>query len=780
MAAPGGLDLQQQPGPVKAEEQAMEEFQFSSGLRREPVVTLLAPVSGLMPLCWSEDHRLAVSTSASLSVLELVCDVNSNKQDLIIHRSSIPVPEKVHQLRVEPVTQLSKAIQKYSCHADPTVRQVFLADTVLNSHVGTQKGIKYTSWSPLGCDANGRCLLACLTFDHRLTVHNSHKRHEWNSLVNLTDKYSQRLKDQEYAKKDNIRSKVGLNDFDELRRRYAMQTPLRMEWSRVYTVKQFQPDNSCINVEMVLLAVLMENGDVVLWKFMLPFVNGDDVVFYDVVESGVSRPSDLAWWEYESPERRMSGLIIGSMVGPIKIEPVSLSGVKGYFTVKHPVVLWKESDEIAVENIKCIPVVHPVHKTSCSLIVATRNCYVFWCLLVISPAGLNVLNSHVAGLHSLPILSLAVCMQDYTLYTCSMDGWIKKLTPTFTESTIHFNQEDFTQTESLADRRIHGIAVSNNGAYIAVVSAQGMVNKIHPVIRTYQVDFITLRTPDLAASAILNSPAQSLFKVADLLDLLRWKILKTKTIPASLLEDLEKRIRDEDSLYLWRFKLFLQRTLHQSLQSPFIESNYKFAGQDSKMFAQDDDEEEEGEGAAQEDAEPAGCDGKAEDFSEVQGLISEVESHLLRENMKKVLGMVYLNASAPENTSIPTCGLVDYLASDKTAEVLIGHIKKKLNRQTFRERCCLCEEDLPFTDHKQVVCSNGHMWLRCVLSYQACQTLTFRRCLLQDSVARLPEPEGKRHSPSPSTTASQPPAAVTAVLLLLRHSVLLSVTNTNN
>ncbi|KAF0031168.1 hypothetical protein F2P81_015723 [Scophthalmus maximus] len=30
----------------------------------------------------------------------------------------------------------------------------------------------------------------------------------------------------------------------------------------------------------------------------------------------------------------------------------------------------------------------------------------------------------------------------------------------------------------------------------------------------------------------------------------------------------------------------------------------------------------------------------------------------------------------------------------------------------------------------------------CVLSYQACQTLTFRRCLLLDSIARLPKPEG--------------------------------------
>lgn len=43
---------------------------------------------------------------------------------------------------------------------------------------------------------------------------------------------------------------------------------------------------------------------------------------------------------------------------------------------------------------------------------------------------------------------------------------------------------------------------------------------------------------------------------------------------------------------------------------------------------------------------------------------------------------------------------------------------------------------------------------RCALSYQACQTLTFRRCLLLDSIAKVPEPEGERHFPSLSTSIS--------------------------
>lgn len=582
--------------------------------------------------------------------------------------------------KVGPSVELSEAMVKFATHPDPTVRQAFLADSVINPSVGMHKGIKYASWSPLGCDSSGRCLLACLTLDHRLTIHNSHKRLEWNTLVDLTKKYSERLKERNYARKDDKLPQTNLQDFDELQRRFRMQTPLRMEWSSIYTIKQVQPDNTGVDLEMVLLAVLMENGDLVLWKFVLPFTDGADVTFYDTIESGVTRPSDLAWWEYENADRRMSGLIVGSEVGPVKIMPVSLSGVKGYFTLRHPVILWKECDEIAVENLKCVPMIHPIHKSSCSLIVASRGCYVFWCLLVISPAGLNVHNSHVAGLHSLPVVSLAVSQQGVAVYTCFTDGWIKKLTPTFTESTLIFKQEEMMRPENLTGRRIHGIAVSRNGAYIALVSTQGMVDGYHPVNRTYQVHFVTLKTPEAAAALLLRSPTQNLYKMADLLDLVRWQILKNKSIPASLQDELDQKIREADSPYLWRFKLFLVRILHQSLQSPNTENNWKPAKEGSKVFIRDAEEEdgEDKEGAVKEEGEPGGEklekeENQEEQRAEVQAWMNTVETHLMRENMKKVLGVVYLNTWLAENISIPTCGLVEYLSkdtNDRASEVM--------------------------------------------------------------------------------------------------------------
>lgn len=88
---------------IKAEPESDDGLLFGPEdvpVRREPVVSLLAPVSGLQPLSWSQDHRLAVCTTSSLSLMELVCDVHSNKQDLALHRTSIPVPTEGHRLRV--------------------------------------------------------------------------------------------------------------------------------------------------------------------------------------------------------------------------------------------------------------------------------------------------------------------------------------------------------------------------------------------------------------------------------------------------------------------------------------------------------------------------------------------------------------------------------------------------------------------------------------------------------------------------------------------------------
>lgn len=97
LSLPNNILIKEDP---KAEECVLVSSE-DTPIKRDPVVPLLSPVSGLQPLVWSEDHHLAVCTSGSLSVLELLCDVNNNNQDLTLHRTSIAVPTEAHRFQVD-------------------------------------------------------------------------------------------------------------------------------------------------------------------------------------------------------------------------------------------------------------------------------------------------------------------------------------------------------------------------------------------------------------------------------------------------------------------------------------------------------------------------------------------------------------------------------------------------------------------------------------------------------------------------------------------------------
>ncbi|XP_048849372.1 general transcription factor 3C polypeptide 4 [Brienomyrus brachyistius] len=742
-------------------------------VNREPAVKLPSAVSGLEPLSWSEDHRLSASSTSSISLMEILCDVHGCNQDLVMQRTSIPFPDSICELKVGLEEGESEGGEGKETLDSPESQ--CLLDSVKTpeaASVSPQTGFKYTSWSPLGCDTNGRCLLASLTLDNRLTVYGNLNRLQWTALVELTELYGEMLEEKGYSLPGAEPPLGPLEDLPERQRRHRMQSPVRMEWSSVCTTQQVQMNNECKDVGTVLLAVLMENGDLAIWQFKLPFEGKDSVLSCNTIQSGVSAPSVLAWWEYEHSGRKMSGLIVGSSVGPVRILPVNLKAVKGYFTLRQPVVLWQETDQIPVHNIKCISLFHPYQKCNCSLVVAARGSHLFWCLLLISKAGLNVHNSHVTGLHTTPIMSMTASRYGGSIFTCSADGVVKKLTPIFTDMAVMFKQEQINMPEGVIGSRLHGIAVSPNGAYLALVTTEGVTNGQHPVSRVFQVQFITLKTPDDAAAELLESMVQNLFKQTDLLDLVRWKVLRDRRIPPMLQEELDDKVHATGSTYLWRFKLFLFRVLYQSLQKTSAESHWLPSHEDTKVFIVDEEGEDNSEDS------PAGASASGgvglkgpgggasdEQMSEVIAWIEAVESHLTREHMKRVLGEVYLHTWITENTSIPTRGVCDFLMSDPTyedraARVLIGHIFKKMNKQTFPEYCSLCKEVLPFTDRRQAVCSNGHIWLRCVLSYQACQTLTFRRCLLQDSIARYPVPEDpdwiKRILQGPCTFCDSP------------------------
>ncbi|EQB78189.1 general transcription factor 3C polypeptide 4 [Camelus ferus] len=614
-------------------------------------------------------YPTALLFSRSIAVLELICDVHNPGQDLVIHRTSVPAPLNSCLLKVGPKTEVAECKEKFATSKDPTVSQTFM------------------------------CLLAALTMDNRLTIQANLNRLQWVQLVDLTEIYGERLYETSYRLSKSEAPEGNLGDFAEFQRRHSMQTPVRMEWSGICTTQQVKHNNECRDVGSVLLAVLFENGNIAVWQFQLPFVGKESISSCNTIESGINSPSVLFWWEYEHNNRKMSGLIVGSAFGPVKILPVNLKAVKGYFTLRQPVVLWKEMDQLPVHSIKCVPLYHPYQKCSCSLVVAARGSYVFWCLLLISKAGLNVHNSHVTGLHSLPIVSMTADKQNGTVYTCSSDGKVRQLIPIFTDVALKFEHQLIKLSDVFGSVRTHGIAVSPCGAYLAVITTEGMVNGLHPVNKNYQVQFVTLKTFEEAAAQLLESSVQNLF---------RQSMQKTPS------EALWKPTNEDSKILLVDSPGMGNADDEQQEEGT---SSRQAAKQGLQERSREGDPEDPTDDSLTQSGDIGGREPMEEKLLEIQGKIEAVEMHLTREHMKRVLGEVYLHTWITENTSIPTRGLCNFLMSDeeyddRTARVLIGHISKKMNKQTFPEHCSLCKEILPFTDRKQAVCSNGHIWLR--------------------------------------------------------------------
>ena len=121
--------------------------------------------------------------------------------------------------QVGPDDKVRKAKEKLEKSDDAAVRQVFMMDRIMNPQAGPLQGVKYTSWSPLGCDVNGRCLLACLTLDCRLTIHSRHKRLQWTQLLDLTELYGEMLKSRNYSVQNEDVPQPSLDDPGELQRR---------------------------------------------------------------------------------------------------------------------------------------------------------------------------------------------------------------------------------------------------------------------------------------------------------------------------------------------------------------------------------------------------------------------------------------------------------------------------------------------------------------------------------------------------------------------------------
>uniref|UniRef100_S4RVT5 Transcription factor IIIC putative zinc-finger domain-containing protein n=1 Tax=Petromyzon marinus TaxID=7757 RepID=S4RVT5_PETMA len=422
---------------------------------------------------------------------------------------------------------------------------------------------------------------------------------------------------------------------------------------------------------------------------------------------------------------------------------------------------------------------------------------------------MSVQTAHVTGLHPQPICGMAAVCSNRWGDGSGGEGDVSVSIPAVAGQRrwVRFERRIMRLPGPLGRARIRGLAASPNGAFLAVLTTEGLSVGLHPPQRTYSLAFVSLVNPDEAFRRLVSvpppdSPSLSAcglaFLRADLLEVLRSHSLDVGgRVPAPMLAELDRlteakesgvRSRDRGrwAAYLTRVRLYLLRfAIHargrpRSRWPPVgaeafarprpatgtgpdgagngVVSGVKDESVDGIKDEEDDDDDDDG-----------GSNAGAEHETEDDWLLAEIrrrERVLARGAACRVLERAFLCTRFDLHLHLPARGLLSFITSGDTsahatdAQVLAANILKKIGKQDIQEKCVLCAAVIPFVSHAKATCANGHQWLRCAVTFAACQTLRYRRCILHDSVAAFPkatDPEWmKQHLDSPCIYCDSP------------------------
>ncbi|XP_066982850.1 uncharacterized protein [Macrobrachium rosenbergii] len=154
------------------------------------------------PMSWSEDQQIAVVTQLGAYIFELSMSPEDGAPGVMFSRFFVPPPAQPN-----PYLETEIIMKHILDHVDRSAAHSLMLDGYITagerawneldprmirntspampggdpSHRGYWKG----SWSPYGVGVNGRCLLALVTYDHRVIIM-GREGHKWVTVVDIS------------------------------------------------------------------------------------------------------------------------------------------------------------------------------------------------------------------------------------------------------------------------------------------------------------------------------------------------------------------------------------------------------------------------------------------------------------------------------------------------------------------------------------------------------------------------------------------------------------------
>ncbi|KAL5006845.1 hypothetical protein ScPMuIL_015651 [Solemya velum] len=404
------------------------------------VTSLDQGVSTIKALSWSDDNRLALSTDGGIQILELQNSPYQLDPTFSFYKSFIPLPTEslvlfeFNQKQRDSLKIKSNLNDYYKLSLERDINLVQIDRPAFRAY-------KSAEWSPAGADNLGRCVLAALTFDHRLVIFSSQRSHaKWVKVMDLSVMYSNLMNEN---KPDKQPSSATIHQ-------YVNQiATTEISWSPAVQAG-------------AILAMGMKNGAVVLWKFKFPVLSESDCEMFRVIESTHNvQISSMSWYTSLLDQNQKGVLAVGYHSGVCDILHINMLTQEGAVDVC-PVHTETELIEVSCmlwTDIQTGPI-----------LFVCKECYILVYMFNIKGGCMKLLSQKtVMGEHIFPCTGL--CVRENAVFLSSKDGLLQKATIQVDRNNVNI---EFTEiplpVDSAYEWTYCGISVSKSGYYLGVAA----------------------------------------------------------------------------------------------------------------------------------------------------------------------------------------------------------------------------------------------------------------------------------------------------------------------
>ncbi|CAE1227282.1 GTF3C4 [Acanthosepion pharaonis] len=675
-------------------------------------------------LSWSDDNRIAMCADDGVFIVELTTNFHLMRGTLIARRTMIhPHSDIFCSTEIFSIDELENQLSREDFNS-------ILLDRTICPNVQYSippQGYKSASWSPKGADDVGRCVIACLAIDHRLTLCREDRyRSTWIKIIDCSKVYEGIWK-----KNNSNYLKTGQITLEYLRTISHAVAAVAMAWSATYEAfpaiihpadHGLMMQSSTEKNKFSIFASAMKNGDVVFWKVYFPLVSSHDCIYLTTASIHDSIPTSMAW----CPTQEDMILAVGYSDGMIKVIRFNLTcGI-----VSDSEDVWSDPDLISVNALcwQCLD----IHQDQW-LLFASKDLFIM--AFVIDRAKLTCVHMvHVRGQFNLSCTGMSC--QSGTLALCASDEKVQLIKASMKDDGLKMDSNLFPVTidSPVFSLQYIGVALSPNAALLAVVACPAcpfdQKQLKEPLMLCITRVSMWPEYPDI----LQLSEHRVIRDIHDVLLLYLWGLMNDKPLIAPSVLHLLTDMDSWPGLSLTQLRMIrCLLSLDKNTRKLVVMGEHSFDMMHPQLSSSGQSTQSIGSSTT------SWSSSNKESLKHLHTLLlfKYIQPYVVNKLLPRLPELDNLEVRIISSIrQWLNARLVHFKRWDSiltTVEKMLSTIENSIT--TFDEDCPICGELLEDTEVMLVSCSNDHKFGRCCKSFLPCKDIPYRRCSLCSNVA---------------------------------------------